>query len=427
MRINYFWTLFENKINLFNIMFACFGKSKKKKNKKKQENKDTQENKEKSENSNESDNDSEDAIKELEKEYLKLKIENENLTFSNENNQRQSLFLDSLLRNFKMNFTSYFTVETEENENDSKVQTFIKRERSQLQTKYEMLDGDYKIILSQYNKAYSDLEKATDPKISEFSKMDQKVFILENLLQQKKDTLQYLEQKFQQLKKKKKEKNPILIDDIFLNNNMPNTNTLLNQHNKQLSDDDDFDSFSDDKENSNIDNTGFQFQNNDGHKETIRKLVSDNIEFNRALYQRIYRQTIEENTKYEENVKKLNQIKKEIEEIKNPQSKNTNTNNASNAAVSTDTKSRNKTDEKEEKMIKEKSEELMNNKTKISNLLIEIENVKGANMQLEKEIGLMYEDLSTKFKSAVSLEKEIEKMKIIRRKVSMGSQNKANL
>ena len=48
-------------------------------------------------------------------------------------------------------------------------------------------------------------------------------------------------------------------------------------------------------------------------------------------------------------------------------------------------------------------------------------------MQLEKEIGLMYEDLSTKFKSAVSLEKEIEKMKIIRRKVSMGSQNKANL
>ena len=123
-------------------MFACFGKSKKKKNKKKQENKDTQENKEKSENSNESDNDSEDAIKELEKEYLKLKIENENLTFSNENNQRQSLFLDSLLRNFKMNFTSYFTVETEENENDSKVQTFIKRERSQLQTKYEMLDGD---------------------------------------------------------------------------------------------------------------------------------------------------------------------------------------------------------------------------------------------------------------------------------------------
>ena len=95
--------------------------------------------------------------------------------------------------------------------------------------------------------------------------------------------------------------------------------------------------------------------------------------------------------------------------------------------MSTDTKSRNKTDEKEEKMIKEKSEELMNNKTKISNLLIEIENVKGANMQLEKEIGLMYEDLSTKFKSAVSLEKEIEKMKIIRRKVSMGSQNKANL
>ena len=69
----------------------------------------------------------------------------------------------------------------------------------------------------------------------------------------------------------------------------------------------------------------------------------------------------------------------------------------------------------------------MNNKTKISNLSIEIQNVNAANMQLEKEIGLMYEDLSTKFKSAVSLEKEIEKMKIIRRKVSIGSQNKANL
>lgn len=398
-------------------MFACFGKSKKKKNKK--NDKDNENNKEKNE--EDSGNESEKEIKELEKQYLKLKVENENLSFSNENNQRQSLFLDSLIRDFKTSFSCFYEEDgNEENVNESNIRTFLRREKSTLEAKYELLNGDNKILMSQYQEAYDELEKLTDPKVSEIAKLEQKQFILENILKQKKSSLQYLEQKLQHLKKKKKDKNAILIDDIFLNNNMPEKAFSNPQANN--SDDEDKDSMSIDDKSMNNSNNYHPFANQDGNRETIRKIISDNIEFNRALYQKIYRQTIDENSKYEENVKKLNQIKKEIEEIKNPQSKNTN-NNASNN-ISTDTKSRNKNDEKDEKLMKEKTEELMKNKSIISNLLIEIEKVKTENSELEKEIGQMYEDLSVKFKTAIQLEKELEKIKNVRRKISISSQEK---
>ena len=74
--------------------------------------------------------------------------------------------------------------------------------------------------------------------------------------------------------------------------------------------------------------------------------------------------------------------------------------------------------------MKEKTEELMKNKSIISNLLIEIEKVKTENSELEKEIGQMYEDLSVKFKTAIQLEKELEKIKNVRRKISISSQEK---
>lgn len=399
-------------------MFACFGKSKKKKNKKIEKVNDN--NKEKNE--EDSGNESEKEIKELEKQYLKLKVENENLSFSNENNQRQSLFLDSLIRDFKTSFSCFYEEdEAEENVNESSIRAFLRKEKSTLEAKYELLNGDNKILMSQYQEAYDELEKLTDPKVSEIAKLEQKQFILENILKQKKSSLEYLELKLQQLKKKKKDKNGVLIDDIFLNNNMPEK--IYSNPHENNSDEEDKDSMSINDKSMNNSNNYHPFANQDGNRETIRKIISDNIEFNRALYQKIYRQTIDENNKYEENVKKLNQIKKEIEEIKNPQNKNIN-NNASNN-ISTDTKSlNNKNEEKDEKLFKEKTEELMKNKSIISNLLIEIEKVKNENSELEKEIGQMYEDLSAKFKSAIQLEKELEKIKNVRRKMSISSQEK---
>lgn len=403
-------------------MFACFGKSKKKKNKKN----DKANDKNKEKNEEESGNESEKEIKELEKQYLKLKVENENLSFSNENNQRQSLFLDSLIRDFKTSFSCFYEEDEAEAEdvNESNIRAFLRKEKSTLEAKYELLNGDNKILMSQYQEAYDELEKLTDPKVSEIAKLEQKQFVLENILKQKKSSLEYLEQKLQQLKKKKKDKNGILIDDIFLNNNMPEK--IYSNPHENNSDEEDKDSMSINDKSMNNSNNYHPFANQDGNRETIRKIITDNIEFNRALYQKIYRQTIDENSKYEENVKKLNQIKKEIEEIKNPQNKNVN-NNASNN-ISTDTKSlNNKNEEKDEKLFKEKTEELMKNKSIISNLLVEIEKVKTENSELEKEIGQMYEDLSVKFKNAIQLEKELEKIKNIRRKMSISSQEKQKL
>lgn len=401
-------------------MFACFGKKNKKKEKKKKssskkEHPEEDEDNPSSINVNKnsiSNLNSDEEREHLEEELTKLKIDKENLSFSNENNQRLLNFIDSLIRDFKTNFSIHFDDDEDDNDNDDKsvsIMKYIKKEKSTLETKLELLSSDYSVLQSQYKASYDEFERLTDPVSSQKEKLEQRKFVLLNLLQQKNNFLRFLEMKQSSIKKSKKNRNSIIVDDIFLNNNQGTYQGLLNKiHASEIAQ----------QNESSLNNESFDkeseyggFKDSDAHKETIRKLISENVEYSRMTYQKVYKQTIEENEKYVKNIKMLSMLKNGNDNKEEDASK------GGNCKENVNNKKKEEKKKEDEKELKMKQEELMKKQNTINELLVEIEKVKTANTSLEKEIGDMYEELSMKFKTAIKLEKQLEKIKAAKKKL----------
>ena len=411
-------------------MFACFGKKNKKKEKKKKssskkDHPDEDEDNPSSINNNTNKNrnsnlNSDDEREHLEEELTKLKIDKENLSFSNENNQRLLNFIDSLIRDFKTNFSIHFDDDDEDDDNANNdkpvsIMKFIKKEKSSLETKLELLSSDYAVLQSQYKSSYDEFERLTDPVHSQKEKLEQRKFVLTNLLQQKNNFLRFLEMKQSAIKKSKKTRNSIVVDDIFLNNNQGTYQGLLNKiHASEIAQQ---------QNESSLNNDSFEkeseygggYKDSDAHKETIRKLINENVEYSRMTYQKVYKQTIEENEKYVKNIKLLSMLKNVDDAGKGVNAKNSK--EKENANVNANVNANGKKKKEDEKELKMKQEELMKKQNTINELLVEIETVKSANTSLEKEIGEMYEELSTKFKTSIKLEKQLEKIKAAKKKL----------
>jgi hypothetical protein len=215
------------------------------------------------------------------------------------------------------------------------------------------------------------------------------------------------------IKKSKKTRNSVVVDDIFLNNNQGTYQGLLNKiHANELAQQQNESSFNNDSFDKESEYGG-GYKDSDAHKETIRKLISENVEYSRMTYQKVYKQTIEENEKYVKNIKLLSMLKNVDDAGKGANAKNGKEKENASVNVNANVKKK-KEDEKELKM---KQEELMKKQNTINELLVEIEKVKSANTSLEKEIGEMYEELSTKFKTAIKLEKQLEKIKAAKKKL----------
>lgn len=392
-------------------MFACFGiksKNKSKTKSKKDKSKGNNSNSNSDDENNE--NNDEENQKELHEEYTKLKIKCECLQIKNETMQRESLFLDSLIREYKINLHHFENEAMNDNSNDTErsIEKFLKNEYDTLQAKHELLTADNHIIQGEFIEEYNELEKLSNPQLSEKFKLETKKFLLENIKAKNQSTLDYLTNKLNLLKKNKKGKgSKLVIDDIFLTNNDPNGVDAFNfQNNKNVN--------SSGSNSSSSDAPKFQnrgYYTDENNRELIRKILSETLEYSRGKYQKIYKANIDENSKFDDVSKKIEEIKKEIESIKNPQSAN---------AISTEVKSpivKNE-ENKENKELKEKREELQKNKAIIFSLLNEIDNTKKENESLEKGILNNYNVLSDNFSSSVKLEKQLERIRASKRELN---------
>ncbi len=124
-----------------------------------------------------------------------------------------------------------------------------------------------------------------------------------------------------------------------------------------------------------------------------------------------------ENLKYSSQQKKLNELKEEIENLKNPKKDTLKSNNLSNETKLIEEEK--KKEEQDKKMIKEKHTLIEKNKTIIENLNKEVEKARSSKKEMENEISRLYDTLSSKFKESQELEKELEIAKENRKKATV--------
>ena len=389
-------------------MFSCFGNKNKKvkvKSQIKNENKSNIENIEQKEEAK------------LEKEYMDLEIEKENLTLANKIHDKETQFLKELIEDLTITFNSLDNNninETERNENNLK--DFLIRENNLLKNKLEILNYDDHNTREQYLNIYDEISRIKN------SKLKNNQFILENQLIEKQNELNYLILKLEQLKKKKKNSKEIIVDDVYLNNNIPEKiQKFLNESS---------DNENDEKENSNIDYNRKEknelkkiitkdeerrlMQKEKGNleeenNELIKKIYSEIIQYSKNIYKNNYNQAKNENQKYSFQKKKLHELQEEIENIKNPK-KNNNINENENNNLNKELKD-DKKNEEEKKIIKEKNELIEKNKSLIEDLKKKIEDVNNSKKEIQDEINNLYDTLNKKYKENEELEKKLKSLK----------------
>ena len=159
--------------------------------------------------------------------------------------------------------------------------------------------------------------------------------------------------------------------------------------------------------------------------------MTDELEKTRENYQRVTKQKINQKILINHNVKKIAEIKKEIEWIKNPRPvSEINSQNATNTYLNTMPSSTGKKEiktnsDQNSKKISDKETTLnkINEETRVNNNLIQdinkdIEKYKKINEKVENEIKDLNNELSNKFTLIFQLEMKIEKIKQKKKKKS---------
>ena len=379
-----------------------------------------------------------DEQKLLSKNYLKLEIDKDNLTYSNEIYQKEIDFLDNLINMFKNNINNIDNVEPD----DDTIKNILEKENELLKEKLNNLEYEQKKSLAKFTEAYDMIEKLSDPKYSNKAKYDQDKFILENKLKSKENLLKFYKMKYDNLKQYDKDDNAILIDDIFLNNNLPKKDNNLEVESVISESESESSSGSDEEEseenseskntkskkNNNKDKTkskekkNSQLKNNnqpfieDCNTDLIKKIISENIENNRNIYQKIYKTAMDETFKLNEEKKKLEKIKKDIENIKHPEKKIKEEKKENEEEIQEKLKRKKKEEEKQ--IYKEKIEQINKNKITIMNLNNELEKTNLINKEVEEEVNQLYTTLNEKIKNFNDLEKELKNVKKLRKKAA---------
>ena len=389
-------------------MFSCFGNKNKKVKVKSQIKNDNKSNIENIEQKEEA---------KLEKEYMDLEIEKENLTLANKIHDKETQFLKELIEDLTITFNSLDNNNINESErNENNLKDFLIRENNLLKNKLEILNYDDHNTREQYLNIYDEISRTKN------SKLKNNQFILENQLIEKQNELNYLILKLEQLKKKKKNSKEIIVDDVYLNNNIPEKiQKFLNESS---------DNENDEKENSNIDYNRKEknelkkiitkdeerrlMQKEKGNleeenNELIKKIYSEIIQYSKNIYKNNYNQAKNENQKYSFQKKKLHELHEEIENIKNPK-KNNNNNENENNNLNKELKD-DKKNEEEKKIIKEKKILIEKNKSLIEDLKKKIEDVNNSKKEIQDEINNLYDTLNKKYKENEELEKKLKSLK----------------
>ena len=426
-------------------MFSCFGSKKKKKikilsNTMNNEILDLNEslnsvNSNRMENNN---NDIEiDEQKLLTKNYLKLEIDKNNLAYSNDIYQKEIEFLDNLINVFKNNANNIDNSEPDE----ETIKNILEKENEILKEKLNNLEYEQKKSLAKFTEVYDMIEKLSDIRYSNKAKYEQDIFVLENKLKSKENLLKFYKMKYENLKQYNKDDNSILIDDIFLNNNLPRKDNNLDVESIISESESESSNGSDEEEsesNSESKNTNSKKNNNnkikskekknsqqknnnqpfieDGNSDLIKKIISENIENNRNIYQKIYKNAMAETFKLNEEKKKLEKIKQDIENIKHPENKIKEEKKENEEEIKE--KLRRKKKEEEKQIYKEKIEQINKNKIIIMNLNNELEKTNLINKEVEEEVNQLYTTLNEKIKNFNDLEKELKNVKKLRKKAA---------
>ena len=426
-------------------MFSCFGSKKKKKikilsNTMNNEILDLNEslnsvNSNRMENNN---NDIEiDEQKLLTKNYLKLEIDKNNLAYSNDIYQKEIEFLDNLINVFKNNANNIDNSEPDE----ETIKNILEKENEILKEKLNNLEYEQKKSLAKFTEVYDMIEKLSDIRYSNKAKYEQDIFVLENKLKSKENLLKFYKMKYENLKQYNKDDNSILIDDIFLNNNLPRKDNNLDVESIISESESESSNGSDEEEsesNSESKNTNSKKNNNnkikskekknsqqknnnqpfieDGNSDLIKKIISENIENNRNIYQKIYKNAMTETFKLNEEKKKLEKIKQDIENIKHPENKIKEEKKENEEEIKE--KLRRKKKEEEKQIYKEKIEQINKNKITIMNLNNELEKTNLINKEVEEEVNQLYTTLNEKIKNFNDLEKELKNVKKLRKKAA---------
>jgi hypothetical protein len=375
-----------------------------------------------------------DEQKLLAKNCLKLEIDKDNLLYSNEIYQKEIDFLDNLINMFKNNINNI----DNENPDEETIKNILEKENDILKDRLNNLEYEEKKSLAKYSEVFDMIEKLSNPKFSNKAKYEQDIFILENKLKYKENLLKFYHTKYENLKKYDKDDKSILIEDYFLNNNEPknNNNLDIESNNSKSSSSNDSEEESEEnseskKSNSNKNNnnktdkksnTTKKNNNNnnnfleDGNTDLIKKIISEDIENNRNIYQQIYKTAMFETFKLNEEKKILEKIKKDIDSIKNPEKKIKEEKKENEEEIQEKLKKKKKEEEKQ--IYKEKIEQINKNKITIMNLNNELDKTNLINKEIEEEVNQLYTTLSEKIKNFNDLEKEIKNVKNLRKKAA---------
>lgn len=276
-----------------------------------------------------------------------------------------------------------------------------------------------------------------DPMLNKIQQMELNNFTLQNLFIKKENEILNLEKFLRNLKNYKKVKNGHFEAEMYINNaDIPLTNLFNNDPSSEM-----------------------KTASNKEEDIGLRKILSEELEYSRGLYQRITKQTINQKTINQDNNRKIKEIKNEIELIKNPRPMmmknmsnlsemnshtalntmpsslkgkevlklnenipNSTTNNTS-SHLRSNSVSHTLNVPPNEEILKQILDDLNLKQNTIQDLVIEIDQQKKANDKLENEISSLNNELSENFSLIFKLEMQLDKLKMKRKKRKVWDKN----
>lgn len=144
----------------------------------------------------------------------------------------------------------------------------------------------------------------------------------------------------------------------------------------------------------------------------IKSIIQEDLEYMRNSYQSVTKKAIAEKNLYTKNISMIEEIKKEISNLKNPPSDGGLTSNLTTAPRTSLSQIKPAENlEKNDLILKELEEELLKSKNTRNEFSGKIEVQKKVNEKLDKEVSALNNELSDKFSLIFQLETKLEKLK----------------
>jgi hypothetical protein len=288
-------------------------------------------------------------------------------------------------------------------------------------------------------------EDYDNPEVNKTQKLKDEIFLIKNIYMKRENEIFNLENYLKKLKSNKKHPNETLESEVFMNNYGEINSTTNNNENVLVA---------------------FQINNSKITKEEdiiIKKIINNELEKTREIYRRIINQTICLKNSEKENLKKISELKNEIEGIKLVPSSSLNSKNINDLKTMPSLNTvkcgkdnsviidRDKTEtevhthkkdykdnkdfnisiftqktnidenplnplNKNEIKYKKIEDELTSKKTEINDLNQEIESQKKLNEKIEAEWINLNNELSQKFSLIFQLEMKLDRLKLKKKK-----------